>query len=143
MAVSLKMHVATILALSCTIAGCSETLNEAADISRASATSAVFNPTGAPTVKISLPNMMCEDGCALTVRDILVRQPGAKDVKVDFEGKTALVAIDETKFDSDDAIAALVDKGFDHSTIVKADAGSTTVSAESEAAAPPTESASN
>jgi copper chaperone CopZ len=123
------------------VAGC-EQLGSAQSDELVQAKPTTFNAEGAPTVEISLPNMMCEDGCALTVRDILVRQPGAKDVKVDFEGKTALVAIDETKFSSDEAIAALVDKGFDQSTI-KADTGSTTLSAEPEAAAPVTEPVTN
>ena len=78
----------------------------------------VFNSGGAPTVEFSLPDMMCEDGCALAVNDILSRQPGVSDVAVDFEGKTATVAVDEDTFDSEEALAELVDKGFLKSTLV-------------------------
>jgi copper chaperone CopZ len=80
-------------------------------------TLAAFNNVGAPTVEFTLPDMMCEDGCALAVEEILERQPGAKEVQVDFEGKTAVVAIEEGAFDAEQALAALVDKGFDHSAL--------------------------
>jgi copper chaperone CopZ len=83
---------------------------------------ASFNSTGAPTVEFALPDMMCEDGCAQAVKDILTRQPGAKDVRVDFEAKTATVAVDEGAFDSQQALAALIDKGFDKSVLATADA---------------------
>ena len=53
-------------------------------------------------------------------KEILSQQPGAKEVRVDFDTKTATVAVDSGKFNAEDAIAALVDHGFDHST-VKAD----------------------
>jgi copper chaperone CopZ len=76
-----------------------------------------FNAAGAPTVEFSLPDMMCEDGCAMAVEDILARQPGAKEVQVDFEGKKATVAFEEGAFDAQQALAALVDKGFDHSSL--------------------------
>jgi mercuric ion binding protein len=82
-----------------------------------STTSAAFNAAGAPTVEFNLPDMMCEDGCAWTVKDILSNQPGATDVRVDFEAKTATVAIEEGKFDQQLAIAELVDKGFGNSTL--------------------------
>ena len=80
-------------------------------------TVAAFNTVGAPTIEFSLPDMMCEDGCALAVEEILERQPGAKEVQVDFEGKTAIVAVEEGAFDAEQALAALVDKGFDHSAL--------------------------
>jgi len=61
--------------------------------------------------------MMCPESCAVKVKEILSEQPGAKEVVVDFDSKTATVAIEEGKFDADAAIAALVDHGFDHSTL--------------------------
>lgn len=78
---------------------------------------AEFNPTGAPTVAFSVPDMMCEEGCAAAVKEILAEQPGTKDVFVDFEAKTATVAIDGEEFDSKLAVAELVDKGFMNSTL--------------------------
>jgi copper chaperone CopZ len=69
--------------------------------------------------------MMCEDGCAQAVEDILGGQPGVKDVQVDFEGKTATVAIEDGVFDSQQALAALVDKGFDNSKLASIDANKT------------------
>jgi copper chaperone CopZ len=87
------------------------------------ATSAEFNPTGARTVEFAVPDMMCEEGCAFTVNDILSKQPGAKDVRVDFAAKTAIVAIEERVFDSQLAIAELVDKGFGNSRLKRDSSG--------------------
>jgi copper chaperone CopZ len=78
---------------------------------------AEFNPTGAPTVEFSVPDMMCEEGCAVAVKEILAERPGVTDVRVDFAGRTAIVAIVDGKFDSQLAIAELVDKGFDNSQL--------------------------
>jgi copper chaperone CopZ len=99
------------------IAGCGTQASDASSSASIGAARAAFNTLGAPTVEFSLPDMMCEDGCAMAVEDILARQPGAKEVRVDFKAKTATVAIEEGKFDSEQALAALVDKGFDHSQL--------------------------
>jgi copper chaperone CopZ len=85
------------------------------------ATNAVLNAAHGPSVEFSLPDMMCEDGCAQAVEEILAGQPGAKEVRVDFEGKTATVAIEAGVFDSQQALAALIDKGFDNSKLVPSD----------------------
>ena len=61
--------------------------------------------------------MMCPTSCVAKTREILSQQPGAKDVFVDFETKTATVAVEAGTFDAAQAIAALVDHGFDHSTL--------------------------
>jgi periplasmic mercuric ion binding protein len=93
------------------------TSNEETAVGHESTIPVAFNATGAPTVEFNLPDMMCEDGCAWTVNDILSKQPGAKDVRVDFEAKTATVAIEAGTFDSQSALAELVDKGFDNSAL--------------------------
>jgi copper chaperone CopZ len=93
------------------------TSHEEAAVGQESTTPLAFNAAGAPTVEFNLPDMMCEDGCAWTVNDILSKQPGAKDVHVDFEAKTATVAIETGTFDSQSALAELVDKGFDNSAL--------------------------
>jgi copper chaperone CopZ len=80
-------------------------------------TQVAFNVTGAPTVEFSVPDMMCPTSCVAKTKEILSQQPGAKDVCVDFGSKTATVAIEAGKFDAGQAIAALVDHGFDHSTL--------------------------
>jgi copper chaperone CopZ len=77
----------------------------------------VFNAEKAPTVEFSVPDMMCPEGCGVKVKEILAEQPGAKEVIVDFDSKTATVAIEEGKFDSQKAIAALVDHSFGQSTL--------------------------
>ncbi len=58
------------------------------------------------------------------VKEILSEQPGAKEVIVDFDSKTATVAVDPGQFDAKQAIAALVDHQFDHSA-VKGEAAAT------------------
>jgi copper chaperone CopZ len=88
----------------------------------AQATPAVFNAEGAPTVAFSVPDMMCEHACVPAVRDVLAKQPGVKDVKVELESKTATVAIDESEFDAEAAVAALVDKQFKETRLVTAEA---------------------
>lgn len=81
-------------------------------------TATSFNIAGAPTVEFSAPDMMCPEGCGTKVKEILSEQPGAKEVVVDFDSKTATVAIDKDgKFDSNAAVAALVDHGFKNSAL--------------------------
>ena len=81
----------------------------------------VFNAAHLPTVEFALPDMMCEEGCAEAVEDILARQSGVEEVRVDFDAKSATVAVDDKSFDSQQTLAALVDKGFDNSTLVSED----------------------
>src|SRR4051812_29367111 len=77
------------------------------------ATPLVFNVTNAPVVEFNAPDMMCPEGCGMKVKEILSGQPGAKEVVVDFNAKVAKVAIDkDAKFDTNAAVAALVDCGF-------------------------------
>lgn len=99
------------------------------------ATPAIFNVAGAPTVEFSVPDMMCPEGCGVKTKEILAEQPGAKEVLVDFEAKTATVAIENGKFDAAQALAALVDHGFDHSTLKDTD--SAAASAKPQAAEAP------
>lgn len=117
MAVRSRVYCLTVMALSFVVFGCSQSPNESDSITTEAATPAVFNSDGAPTVEFSVPDMMCPEGCAVEVKEILVKQPGAKDVRVDFEAKTATVAIDETDFDSAQALAALIDKQFTNSSL--------------------------
>ena len=77
-----------------------------------------FNVARAPTVEFNAPDMMCPEGCGEKVKEILSKQPGAKEVLIDFDAKVAKVAVaDDSKFDKDAAIAALVDHGFKNSTV--------------------------
>ena len=82
-----------------------------------SATPATFNPDGAPTITFEVPDMKCQYACVDAVKTALAAQPGAKDVKVDFETKQATVVIDETSFDSEAALATLVDYQFTNSKL--------------------------
>jgi copper chaperone CopZ len=91
----------------------------AADVEK---TPVAFNVEGAPTVVFDVPDMMCEASCVPTVRETLAEQPGVRDVKVELDGKQATVAVDETTFDSDAAIAALVDLQFTHTKLANATA---------------------
>jgi copper chaperone CopZ len=100
------------------IAGCSRAPSEL------EVTQTSFNSAGAPTIEFSVPDMMCPESCAVKTKEILSEQPGVTDVVVDFDSKTATVAVDKDVFDADAAIAALVDHSFVHSAL-KGDAGST------------------
>lgn len=77
------------------------------------------HPTGT-TVAFYVPDMMCAEGCGAKVNEILSEQPGARKVHVDFESKSASVDCVEGKFDPQVALAALVDHGFDNSSLKKA-----------------------
>jgi copper chaperone CopZ len=102
------------------VAGCSKpTSDKLSGVSEAATptTPVVFNAAQAPTVEFSVPDMMCPEGCGVKIKEILAEQPGAKEVLVDFDSKTATVAVEEGKFDSQKAIAALVDHSFGQSTL--------------------------
>jgi copper chaperone CopZ len=111
--------------------GCAESTRESA-ISTVEATPTAFNVAGDPTVEFNAPDMMCPEGCGEKVKEILSEQPGAKEVVVNFEAKTATVAVEKDKFDADAAIAALVDYGFEHSTLKTDDAPADAVDAPAE-----------
>ena len=89
-----RVYCLVILLLSLTVFGCSE------------------------AVELNVPDMMCAEGCGAKVKEILSEQPGAKEVIVDFDAKTATVAIEGGgKFDANAAVAALVDHGFKNSSV--------------------------
>jgi copper chaperone CopZ len=112
-------RVASPLAILVLLVGCSQSTSTSSSPAE-SATAVAFNVAGAPTVEFSVPDMMCAESCAVKVKEILSEQPGAKEVVVDFDSKTATVAIEKGKFDPQAAIAALVDHAFDHSTLKSA-----------------------
>src|SRR4051794_29050565 len=99
------------------VSGCSQQSAEQSGIAPAVVTPVAFNSGSAPTVQFTVPDMMCPEGCGAKVKEILSQQPGAKDVLVDFDSKTATVAVDKDKFDSKQAIAALVDHQFSHAAL--------------------------
>jgi len=100
-----------------TLSGCGGESERESNAIGGQVTAASFNADNDPTIEFDVPDMMCPDGCGVAVDEILSKQPGAKDVLVDFDSKTATVAIDESKFDSDKALAALVDKQFSNSSL--------------------------
>ncbi|MEX2316663.1 MAG: heavy-metal-associated domain-containing protein [Pirellulales bacterium] len=71
----------------------------------------------ASEVTLSVPDMMCEEGCAAKVREVLSEQPGVKQVRVDFPNRTATLGVNKAKFDVEQAVAVLVDHGFEHSRL--------------------------
>ncbi len=104
------------------VVGCSNKAIESPGTTSKPVTPVAFNTTGAPTVEFSVPDMMCPEGCGVKTKEILSKQPGAKEVVVDFDAKTATVAIEEGTFDPQQAIAALVDHGFGQSQLKSAEA---------------------
>jgi copper chaperone CopZ len=101
----------TLALLLVAVVGCSDIKVTTTDSAKSEAKTVAFNTANAPTVQFEVPDMMCEEGCAATVKEVLKAQPGAVDVKVEFDKKLATVAVDE-KFDKDAAVAALLDKQF-------------------------------
>lgn len=105
-----------VLSLSLVVSGCSQEPTKPADVA-AETTPAIFNAAGAPTVQFSVPDMMCPESCAVKAKEILASQPGVKDVRIDFETKTATVAIEEGTFDPDATLTALTDR-FEQATLI-------------------------
>src|SRR3954447_26247601 len=100
------------------VAGCSQQSTPTPKGTTDAVTATSFNTSGAPTIVFNAPDMMCPEGCGAKVKEILSGQPGAKEVVVNFDAKTATVAIDkDAKFDSDAAVAALADHGFKNSSL--------------------------
>lgn len=77
-----------------------------------------FNVAGNPTAELEVPDMHCQYGCAAKVKEVLASQEGVEEVKVDFDAKKAIVAIDTTKFDGEAAVAALVDYDFGNTKLI-------------------------
>lgn len=85
------------------------------------ATQVSFNTEGAPTAELEVPDMMCQYSCTAKVKEVLTAQTGVKDVKIDFDHKKAIVAIDKAKFDGEAAVAALVDYQFSNTKLAEAE----------------------
>jgi len=99
------------------VIGCSEQAAQPT-VSQADLTRAAYKKAGSEIVEFSVPDMMCPEGCGAKVKEILSQQPGAKDVFVDFPSKTAIVAVEKKgKFDSKQAVDALVDHQFKKSAV--------------------------
>jgi len=81
-------------------------------------TPTAFNVGGAPTVELSVPNMYCEYSCVAKVKEILSEQAGVREVKVDFETKRATLAVDQSTFDGQGTVAALIDYQFTDSKLI-------------------------
>ena len=102
-----------ILGLSVSLVGCT-----GGDVPSPVVTPTVVQRGRRPTVAFSVPDMMCPEGCGEKTKEILSEQAGAKEVVVDFDAKTATVAIEDGgKFDASAAVAALVDHGFKNSSV--------------------------
>lgn len=116
------------------LVGCADTQTSTPVVTET--TAAAFNVAGDPTVQFEVPDMMCEESCAAAVKETLAAQPGAKEVVVDFPKRLATVAVDEEKFDSDVALAALLDKQFSKAKLVAAPEKPIEPAAPAEPAAP-------
>jgi copper chaperone CopZ len=94
------------------VLGCSQTEKPSTEL-----TPAAFVEANPEVIEFSVPDMMCPEGCGAEIKEILAKQPGAKDVLIDFEHKTAIVAVEKDEFDPDAAIAALADQMFPNSKL--------------------------
>lgn len=117
------MKTVAVVALSvCVLAGCqSEPVPEpvAASGPAVEVTPVAFNVAGAPTAELEVPDMHCPYGCAAKVKEVLASQEGVEDVKIDFDLKKAIVAINTQEFDAEAAVAALVDYDFGNTKLLK------------------------
>ncbi len=102
-------------------AGCQSQRSTTSEESSAQTTSVAFNVEDAPTVTFSVPDMMCEFSCVEQVQEALTAQPGVKEVQVDFAAKRATVAVDPDEFETEAAIATLVDYQFTNSQLIEDD----------------------
>ncbi len=113
---------ATIATLGLLITGCQGKHASTPESSPAvEVTPTAFNPEGGPTVTFEVPDMMCEYSCVDAVKTALGKQPGVKQVKVDFETRQATVVVDQTTFNGEAAVAILVDYQFTNSKMQKVD----------------------
>jgi len=97
------------------VTGCQ---TESAPQTEASVTPVRFDFGGAPTAEMHVPDMMCQYACTAQVKKVLTAQEGVEDVKIDFESRRVGLAIDETKFDAEAAVAALVDYQFSNTKLI-------------------------
>jgi copper chaperone CopZ len=97
------MRYALVLAVA-VVVGCAERASETAVVVGGPTSAVAFNVAGAPTVEFNVPDMMCPEGCGAKTKEILSELPGAKEVAINFDAKTATVAIEEGKFDADAAV---------------------------------------
>ena len=110
------------------LAGCQHESSPAPDAPAPESTPVTFNTQGAPTVSFSVPDMMCQHACAGKVKEALAAQPGVQDVMVDFQSKLATVAVGD-KFNSDAAIATLIDYQFTNSRLIAEEESTITAAA--------------
>ena len=103
--------------------GCQDTSAPEPGVSVEETTQTTFNEAGAPTIRIEVPGIHCES-CVEQVTEALSSQSGVTDVIVSLEDKIATVAVDEETFDTDDAIATLVDYQFPESKVIEEEAKS-------------------
>ena len=99
------------------VVGCQSETPRSTDAS-VDTTPATFNSEGAPTAELHVPNMYCQHACVAKVKEILASQEGVKDVKIDFDTKTATLAISKAAFNAEAALAALVDHQFNDSKLI-------------------------
>jgi copper chaperone CopZ len=111
-------YLVVLMLVSIVLMGCAESNSTTSATTKSEATPVAFNTAGAPTVKFSVPDMVCES-CSAAVQETLAKQPGAKEVIVDLEEKVATVAVDEKSFDEAAAVAALLDKQFSKAKLVE------------------------
>ena len=95
--------------------------SETAPPAEVAATPVAFDFGDSPAVEMHVPDMMCQFGCAAKVKEVLTAQEGVEDVQIDFDSRRVGVAIDKEKFDTEAAVAALVDYDFGNTKLIAND----------------------
>lgn len=112
----------------CLLSGCGEVpppVGPAAEAPTADIEITIDSPTATVStpneelakLEFSVPAMACEINCPPAVRKTLEDLPGVARVEVDFNTKTATCQVDQSKFDTNGAIASLAAVGFKDSRI--------------------------
>ena len=93
------------------LVGCNEECPSKGKTEMKSESASTGEVTGTPVV-LSVKEMMCQEGCAKRVEEILAKAPGVKKATVQFEEKQAHLVVDPSAFDADKAVAELKTAGY-------------------------------
>lgn len=94
-----------------TLVGCNEECPSKGKTEMKSESASAADVTGTPVV-LSVKEMMCQEGCAKRVEEILAKAPGVKKATVQFDEKQAHLVVDPSAFDADKAVAELKTAGY-------------------------------
>ncbi len=93
------------------LVGCNDECPSKGKTEMKAESTSVGEVTGTPVV-LSVKEMMCQEGCAKKVEEILTKAPGVKKATVRFDEKQAHLVVDPSAFDADKAVSELKTAGY-------------------------------